>query len=53
MTCRYMIEDLGFQGLRFDYSKGYGGRYAWQYARAAMGDHLGLAIGEYWVRATC
>ena len=46
---RYLIEELGFAGLRFDFSKGYGGEYAGIYARAALGDDVGLAVGEYWV----
>jgi hypothetical protein len=48
-VCRFLIEDLGFAGLRFDFSKGYGGKYAGIYARAALGDDIGLAVGEYWV----
>jgi hypothetical protein len=47
--CRYLIEHIGFQGLRFDFSKGYSGRFAGQYARAALGEDKGLVVGEYWV----
>ena len=46
--CRHLVHDLGFNGLRFDFSKGYGGQYAGQYARTALnGDQI--AIGEFWV----
>ena len=47
--CRYLIDDLGFKGLRFDFCKGYNGKFAGQYARAALGDSQGFAVGEYWV----
>lgn len=40
---------MGFEGIRFDYSKGYGGKYAGDYARAALGDTGGFVVGEYWV----
>jgi hypothetical protein len=48
---RYLIESLGYRGLRFDFSKGYGGSFAGQYTRAALGDQGGFAVGEYWVRS--
>jgi alpha-amylase len=44
-----LIHELGFEGLRFDYSKGYAGKFAGEYARAALGPEGGFAVGEYWV----
>lgn len=40
---------MGFEGIRFDYSKGYGGSFAGDYARAALGECDGFVVGEYWV----
>jgi alpha-amylase len=42
------VHNLGFEGLRFDFSKGYAGEYAGQYARAALHSDQ-IAIGEFWV----
>jgi hypothetical protein len=46
---RHLKHHLGFEGLRFDYSKGYAGKFAAKYARAALGNDEGLVVGEYWV----
>lgn len=45
---RHLVNDLGFEGIRFDFSKGYGGKYAGQYARSALASDQ-IAIGEFWV----
>ena len=37
--------DVGFGGIRFDFSKGYGGEFAGNYTRACMPE---FAVGEYW-----
>jgi alpha-amylase len=42
------VNDLGFEGIRFDYSRGYGGKYAALYAKAALSDDQ-FAVGEYWI----
>jgi alpha-amylase len=41
----WMMDDVGFGGVRFDFSKGYGGEFAGQYTRACMPE---FAVGEYW-----
>ena len=41
----WMMNDVGFGGVRFDFSKGYGGEFAGQYTRACMPE---FAVGEYW-----
>jgi hypothetical protein len=48
VRCRYLTSDLGFEGIRFDYSRGYGAKYAALYARAGLSDDQ-LAVGEYWI----
>lgn len=45
--CKYLCENVGFEGLRFDFSKGYAGRFAGDYSRHALGD-AGFAVGEFW-----
>jgi hypothetical protein len=47
-VCRHLVTELGFEGIRFDFSKGYDGKYAGKYARAALADDQ-MAVGEYWV----
>lgn len=42
------MNDIGFEGIRFDFSKGYAGKYAGQYARSALASDQ-IAIGEFWV----
>ena len=38
---------MGFDGLRFDFSKGYAGRFAGLFSRETVGlQHF--AVGEYW-----
>jgi len=41
----WMMNDVGFGGVRFDFSKGYGGEFAGMYTRACMPE---FAVGEYW-----
>ena len=43
--CRLLLDDLGFEGLRLDYAKGYGGAQAGGYLGAARPR---LAVGEFW-----
>ena len=42
---RWLRDDIGFTGLRFDYSKGYGAQYAKEYIDAVQ---PAFAVGEYW-----
>jgi len=42
---RLLLSDLGFEGLRLDYAKGYGGAHAGEYLAAAR---PALAVGEFW-----
>jgi len=42
---KWLRNDIGFGGVRFDFSKGYGGRFAGEYIKA-MGPEF--AVGEYW-----
>ena len=42
---QWLVDDVGFGGIRFDFSKGYGGEFAGQYTRACMPE---FAVGEYW-----
>lgn len=42
---KWLKEDIGFGGVRFDFSKGYGGEFAGEYIKA-MGPEF--AVGEYW-----
>lgn len=42
---RWMRQDVGFDGVRLDFTKGYAARHAATYA-GAFGD--GFAVGEYW-----
>ena len=41
----WLTHDVGFGGIRFDFSKGYGGEFAGMYTRACMPE---FAVGEYW-----
>ena len=42
---QWMINDVGFGGIRFDFSKGYGGEFTGIYVRACNPE---FAVGEYW-----
>ena len=42
---QWLTEDVGFGGIRFDFSKGYGGEFAGIYIRACMPE---FSVGEYW-----
>jgi alpha-amylase len=42
---KWLRDDVGFTGLRFDYSKGYGAHYAKEYVDAVQPE---FAVGEYW-----
>ena len=42
---RWLTHDVGFGGIRFDFSKGYGGEFTGTYVRACMPE---FAVGEYW-----
>jgi alpha-amylase len=42
---RLLVTDLGFEGLRLDYAKGYSGAHAGDYLTAARPV---LAVGEFW-----
>ena len=42
---QWLTNDVGFGGIRFDFSKGYGGEFAGNYTRACMPE---FAVGEYW-----
>ncbi len=42
---QWLRNDIGFGGVRFDFSKGYGGQFAGEYINA-MGPEF--AVGEYW-----
>lgn len=42
---RWLRHEVGFDGLRFDFTKGYAPRFAAGYARAAGAT---FAVGEYW-----
>lgn len=41
----WLRDEIGFTGLRFDYSKGYGASYAKEYVDAVGAE---FAVGEYW-----
>jgi alpha-amylase len=41
----WLRQEIGFEGLRFDFTKGYGARFAAEYARRAGAR---FAVGEYW-----
>jgi hypothetical protein len=34
----WLVKDVGFGGVRFDFSKGYGGEFAGNYVRACRGE---------------
>ncbi len=42
---RWLRDDIGYAGWRFDYVKGYGAQYVGEYVRAAAVD---FAVGEWW-----
>lgn len=42
---KWLRNDVGFGGVRFDFSKGYHGRYAGEYIKAMDPE---FAVGEYW-----
>ena len=42
---RWLKDDVGFGGVRFDFSKGYDGRFAGEYIKAMDPE---FAVGEYW-----
>lgn len=44
---RHLTQNVGFEGLRFDFSKGYAGKYAGLYSRDTVGSDY-FAVGEYW-----
>ena len=41
----WLRSDVGFDGWRFDFVKGYGGRHVREYVEATQPD---LAVGEFW-----
>jgi hypothetical protein len=41
----WLRRDVGFDGWRFDFVKGYGGRHVREYVEATSPD---LAVGEFW-----
>ena len=49
--CQYMkyltSDEVGFGGIRFDFSKGYGGSFTGEYVRACD-DNVEFAVGEFW-----
>ena len=49
--CEYMkyltSDEVGFGGIRFDFSKGYGGSFTGEYVRACE-DNVEFAVGEFW-----
>jgi len=49
--CKYMryltSDEVGFGGIRFDFSKGYGGSFTGEYVRACE-DNVEFAVGEFW-----
>ena len=42
---KWLRNDIGFGGVRFDFSKGYGGQFAGEYIKAMSPE---FAVGEYW-----
>ena len=42
---KWLTHDVGFGGIRFDFSKGYGGEFTGKYVRACMPE---FAVGEFW-----
>lgn len=43
-------QDVGFEGWRFDYVKGYGGELTYQYISETLGDNPDqFSVGEFWV----
>ena len=42
---QWLRNDIGFGGVRFDFSKGYGGQFAGEYIKAMDPE---FAVGEYW-----
>ena len=47
MDCRYLVNNVGFSGLRFDFSKGYAAKYAGLYSRDTVGLDR-FVVGEFW-----
>ena len=47
MDCRYLVNNVGFSGLRFDFSKGYAAKYAGLYSRDTVGIDR-FVVGEFW-----
>ena len=41
----WLRSDVGFDGWRFDFVKGYPGRYVMEYIEAS---HPKMAVGEFW-----
>ena len=47
--CRYLIDEMGFAGFRYDMVKGYGAGYVQQYNQASKPE---FSVGEYWDNQT-
>lgn len=43
--CRFLLEDLGYAGFRYDMAKGYSGHYTKLYNEASKPKY---SVGEYW-----
>lgn len=43
--CKFLLEDLGYTGFRFDMVKGYGGEYLKKYIEYS---NPAFSVGEYW-----
>lgn len=44
---KWLKNDIGFEGWRFDYVKGYGPEYMKQYCGETVGNEV-FNVGEYW-----
>jgi alpha-amylase len=43
--CKFLLEDMGYAGFRYDMVKGYAGRYVWMYNEYSAPE---FSVGEYW-----
>ena len=46
----WLKDDIGFEGWRFDFAKGYGAEYVAEYCQGTVGTSV-LNVGEFWTDA--
>ena len=44
---KWLMNDIGFEGWRFDFVKGYGPEFMKQYCGETVGNNV-FNVGEYW-----